>query len=157
MWMSSDGRDWVSNGELPFRDASAEHIFVREGPTQILAVVFTGIDGSLPIVGGTWGSSDGVTWSQVDLPFPSHLVEQKTDFGWVAGDVAGDFDERFEFWVSTDGVTWFEVEGPPARPAPSATDNGYTSFGAAGSLLYGAVGNDIGPRLLWIGTFEPTP
>jgi len=159
MWMSSDGRDWVSKSEMPFLDASAEHIFVREGPTQILAVVFTGIDGSLPISGGTWASSDGVTWSQVELPFPSYLIEQKTDFGWVAMD----FDEaflaysEFRFWVSTDGVTWLEVEGPPARPVLSVTDRGYTGFGAAGSLLVGAVGNEIGSRLLWIGTFEPTP
>jgi hypothetical protein len=153
MWVSSDGRDWVSKGELPFRDASAEHIFVREGPTQILAVVFTGFDGSLPIVGVTWASSDGVTWTQVELPFHSEVIEQKTDFGWVAGD----FEHWFQFWVSTDGVTWLEVEVPPARPVPSVADRGYSSSGAAGSLMYGAVGNEIGPRLLWIGTFEPTP
>jgi hypothetical protein len=155
MWMSSDGRDWVSKGELPFLDASAEHIFVRERPTQILAVVFTGFDGPLPVVGRTWASSDGVTWSQVDLPFPSEVVEQKTDFGWVAGES----EHWFQFWVSTDGVTWLEVEVPPARPVPgdNANGNGYTNYGAAGSLMYGAVGNDIGSRLLWIGTFEPTP
>jgi len=154
VWTSSDGRNWVSNGQPPFSDASADYIGVRGGMTQLKASVITGYDESTGReFADTWVSTDGVTWRQVESVFPPFVEEQKTEFGWVASDAA----EGFEFWVSTDGATWYEVEGPGGSSVPDGQGSGYGGSGAAGSILYGAVGNDNGPRTLWIGTFEPTP
>jgi len=158
VWTSSNARDWVNQGEPPFMDSSADYTGVRQGATQLKASVIMGSDEpTRQDFGDTWVSTDGVTWTQVEAVFPPFVDEQETDFGFVVSDGRSG---RFEFWVSTDGVTWFEVEGPPGSSEPSDEGAGYGGYGgsgAVGDILFGAVGNDNGPRTLWIGTFEPTP
>ena len=154
VWTSSNGIEWVNHGEPPFVDFSAQHIGVTSGDTQLRATVITGYDEATGRESAdTWVSSDGLTWTQIETEFPPFINEQKTDFGWVASDAG----EGFQFWVSTDGATWFEVAGPPGSSEPSGGGGGYGGSGAAGSILWGAVGNDIGSRTLWIGTFASTP
>jgi hypothetical protein len=154
VWTSPNGIEWVNHGEPPFVDFSAQHIGVTSGDTQLKATVITGQDNATGReTADTWMSTDGLTWTQIESEFPPFINEQKTDFGWVASDAG----EGYQFWVSTDGATWFEVAGPPGSSEPGGPGGGYGGSGAAGSILWGAVGSDVGSRTLWIGTFAPAP
>jgi hypothetical protein len=154
VWTSTNGVDWVDHGEPPFIDPTAEHIGVSSGDTQLKASVITGYDEATGRESAdTWVSTDGLTWTEIESEFPPFINEQKTDFGWVASDAG----MGWQFWVSTDGATWFEVAGPNGSSEPDGPGGGYGGSGAAGSILFGAVGSDVGPRTLWIGTFESSP
>jgi hypothetical protein len=154
MWTSANGVDWVEHDAPPFVDLSADHIGVTSSDTQLKATVITGYDESTGRESAdTWVSTDGFTWTQIDTEFPPFINEQRTDFGWVASDAG----MGFQFWVSTDGSTWFEVAGPSGSAEPEGPGGGYGGSGGVGSILFGAVGSDVGPRTLWIGTFESAP
>jgi hypothetical protein len=158
-WTSTNGVDWVDHGEPSFvvrrrLMASRLYIGVSSGDTQLKASVTTGYDAVTGRESGdTWVSTDGLTWSQIEVESPLFINEQRTDFGWVASDAG----MGFRFWVSTDGATWFEVAGPGGSAEPNGPGGGYEGSGAARSILFGAVGNDVGKRTLWIGTFESAP
>jgi hypothetical protein len=153
-WTSTNGVDWVHHGEPPFVDLSANHIGVSSSDTQLKATVITGQDQSTGREeADTWVSTDGLTWTQIESDFPPFINEQRTDFGWVASDAG----MGFQFWVSTDGATWFEIAGPGGSAEPDGLGSGYRGSGGAGSILFGAVGSAVGPRTLWISTFETAP
>ncbi len=150
-WASSDGITWVDNGEPQFADPTAEHMMVRSRGNVLRASVITGFDSSTGMeTAETWESTDGVSWSQVDDPFPAWVEEDETEFGLVATSMP---QSTHMFWVSTDGTTWHEVVGPPGSHEPMGA--GYSGAGAAGDILWVSVGEDSGSRRLWIGRFEP--
>ena len=99
-----------------------------------------------------WASTDGVTWTQTEGVFPPWSDRHEMDFGAVVTSMP---QSTHMFWVTTDGETWHQVEGPPGSHEPAGA--GYSGAGAAGSILYTVVGEDGGPRVLWIGRFVPNP
>ena len=134
-------------------NASANHMMVQPRSGSLTATVITGYDDSTGMeTGESWVSADGVTWAQVESVFPPWTSEHEVDFGMVAIAMS---PSTHLFWVSTDGSTWIQLEGSPGSHEPSGA--GYAGAGAAGDILFTAVGNVGGSRTLWIGRFESSP
>jgi hypothetical protein len=154
-WTSLNGIDWIDEGSPPFADVDGriDHIAVSSMSGQISATVITGQDNSTgEETFDAWASTDGVTWTQTESVFPPWSDRTETDFGAVVTSMP---QGTHLFWVTNDGETWHQVEGPPGSHEPGGA--GYSGAGAAGSILFVSVGEDSGPRALWIGRFEPTP
>jgi hypothetical protein len=151
-WTSLNGVNWVDGGMPPFIDVDGriDHVSVTSDGGQISATVITGQDNSTgEETYDAWVSTDGVTWAQTASVFPPWSNKIEMDFGAV---VTAMPESTQLFWVTTDGETWHQVEGPPGSHEPGGP--GYSESGAAGSILYTVVGEDGGPRVLWIGRFE---
>jgi hypothetical protein len=153
VWMSDGGMEWTDHGEPAFLDAAAEHMWVDEVGQRVRATVITGYNDTTGMEEfDAWESTDGLRWEPVDSPFSSWSQEFETDFGLVTTAMP---QSVHMFWVSTDGANWHEVLGPPGSHEPAGA--GYAAAGAAGEILWTAVGEDSGSRSLWIGRFEPEP
>ncbi len=154
-WLTVNGLDWTDEGSPPFVDVDGriDHVGIRETGGQISATVITGQDNATGReTFDAWVSTDGVNWTQIESVFAPWSNRIETDFGAVVTDMP---QNVHLFWVTTDGETWHEVEGPPGSHEPAGA--GYSGAGAAGSILFASVGTDGGPRVLWIGRFEPSP
>ena len=150
-WKSADGIEWTDHGEPSFAGSTAEHMWVAATGEGVRATVVTGYDQSTGMeLADVWESTDGLVWEAVDSPFPSWSEEFETDFGHV---VTAMPQSTHLFWVSTDGSNWHEVLGPPGSHEPAGA--GFAAAGAAGDILWTAVGENTGSRSLWIGRFEP--
>jgi hypothetical protein len=100
-----------------------------------------------------WTSTDGMTWTEVDLPIPATRVTIGGD-GFVAvGNALCDFPECVggpTVWTSSDGVHWREVSArqdgfvSQAGPQPSPDDGLYLEIHsiASGTDGYVAAGGD---------------
>jgi hypothetical protein len=145
-WHSQNGRDWVRAASIEGGSGEGRQTMtdvVAGGPGWVAAGDARGEKGEQA---GIWVSSDGITWSAVDLPHPdpidlSSAAVQALDSNFdIQGLVVGDgvliavgntpsVDARssrgspdpFDFmplaWRSTDGVTW-ELIVLPVGPAP---------------------------------------
>ena len=156
-WTSLNGVDWTDEGPPPFVAGYGpiNHIAVRSMGGQISATVITGQDNSTgEETYDAWASTDGVTWTQTEGVFPPWSDRHEMDFGAVVTSMP---QSTHMFWVTTDGETWHQVEGPPGSHEPGGPGGGYGGAGAAGSILFVVIGEDGGPRVLWIGRFVPNP
>ena len=85
-----------------------------------------------------WSSDDGVSWDQVELPWPTHeigptrLVSTEHSLLVVLGDLPEGRSEGV--WATTDGISWAEVLTPDTYPGGVAVSRD-GSIGLWASLL----------------------
>jgi hypothetical protein len=132
---------------------------VVEGPAGLLAVGWNGVGicGGPPTVGALWTSTDGLTWSRVQLPadFASASV-YTVDAGSTGYIATGTLKDGVTFaaWLSADSRSWHRAPLPKPTSGVVVVD-GATDF-AGGYVLSGAQRIDIGcgeseftPSLWW--------
>jgi hypothetical protein len=138
MWTSRDGSAWEQRSDDALRELG-EHI-VEIHSAQDAHVALTAPDPETQAPGGSWRSTDGVTWTRTgDIPetedvIPTYLA--RTSAGYVAlgqsevGDTAA--------WRSVDGLTWERLPDPEAfggAPVDAlvGTLMGYLAVGTRGT------------------------
>lgn len=101
LWSSADGLEWSAAGTLqgPQRDLGTPGLFEEIGDELILSPVATV---SLFGTPGTWSSTDGTTWTPVDLGTDAWLGELAVGDGVVAA--TGTIPGSGESTTSTGGI-----------------------------------------------------
>ncbi|MCU1691199.1 MAG: hypothetical protein JWM64_290 [Frankiales bacterium] len=124
---SVDGRDWALASPAGLRGTSNRGrgmYDVAAGPGRLVAVGYTGRGNDRPYGPAAWTSSDGRSWSTVELPQPtgaqgvgSYLTSVVwTGRQWVAlGRVDRGAAEEVAAWTSPDGRRW---STPVVLPVP---------------------------------------
>lgn len=135
-WFSADGLKWRQGKAMDMSGVEGSEIVqVDEGPKGLLAVArsgATGLCGTYPIwIQGLWTSSDGLSWSKVNLrtAFAGAAVYDVSGGpkGYVADGVAND-GMTTAAWVSDDGRAWRATTLPDAAMSAAEVDNA-TAFG----------------------------
>jgi hypothetical protein len=158
---SADGLHWTTGQPMDVQGLAYEVRIgqVVEGPSGLLAVGYysPGVCGGPATVAALWTSTDGLTWSRVQLPADFVSASVYTVDGGSNGYIAtGTLKDGVTqaVWLSSDGRSWRQVP----LPSPSAGGiivDGATSF-AGGYVLSGAQRIDVGcgaseliPSLWW--------
>ena len=146
---SADGLHWAVGQSLDVKGL-AEFVGVSqlvEGPAGLVAVgKHEGSACGGPMaVAALWTSSDGITWSRIDVAkaFGANNVYsvEAGGAGYVAtGESQTGAVQRV--WISSDGKTWHPSQLPAAISGKVVID-GATAFGG-GFVVAGAVLGDVG-------------
>ena len=120
-WGSADGMTWApatSVADLAVGDG----VYIDDYPSPGLVDVAWGPAGFVAVgvsreandrVGGTWLSSDGLSWTRSDLPEPARAHPSAVTWNGSTYIVVGVVEEesapRAAAWLSTDGRSWHRV------------------------------------------------
>ena len=101
LWSSADGLDWSEAGTLQGRERSlaSPGLFEEIGDELIISPGATVTEFGTP---GTWSSSDGTTWSPIDLGADAFLGELAIGDGVLA--MTGTNRGSGETTTSTGGI-----------------------------------------------------
>lgn len=153
VWTSADGLSWTDHGRPAFLDEDGRHFFIEIHGTELRAQVMVD-PGTMSgdEVFERYTSSDGLVWTNGDLPaeIPMFTELSDADFGTVATGWLP--SGRKGFWVSVVGDSWEEVASPPGPHTSEGAGNSFA--GAARDFLWLIFGDYEGTRTLWIGRFD---
>ena len=127
MWQSADGRSWSQAALDLGAGVRIEVVAVLDdGSLMVLGTVGGSAEyWSDPERAAAWSSSDGVTWTPVDLPFGAGAVG--TYFQFATGPEGFLVTTSDDIWHSADGFSWQAVYDAPR-----------------GTMVYGPVAGDEG-------------
>ena len=127
VWRSDDGQSW-SEGTIDLGAGASPQALapLADGSLMILGTIGGSVEyWSDPARAGAWTSSDGVTWTRLDLPFDGDSVYGPIQFAAGGRGLIATIDA--EIWHSPDGRTWRLAYDSPR-----------------GTVVHGAVGGDEG-------------